>query len=109
MCSTLLIGENGFFSCDDVADYGCAGRGVLDPFAVTAGRQVDDADREFYAWKKCIQCAAGPLRIIPSYNYDSINDTCCKINVFLVGSNLTFIFKLIRVMNRDHSANVTGN
>merc|ERR1711935_306140 len=39
-------------------DYGCTGRGEFDAFSTTIGTPVDDVDRAFFAWKKCVQCAS---------------------------------------------------
>lgn len=55
MAAEFLNGPKGF-SVNDATDYGCAGRGHFDFNSKTFGKLVDDADRAFYAWKKCIQC-----------------------------------------------------
>ena len=44
------------FFVSNATDYGCAGRGHFDFNSKTLGKLVDDADRAFYTWKKCIQC-----------------------------------------------------
>ena len=44
------------FFVGNATDYGCAGRGHFDYNSKTLGKLVDDADRAFYTWKKCIQC-----------------------------------------------------
>ena len=70
-------GERSFTTADG-ENYGCAGRGIFDPFAKTVGRQVDPADKAFYIWKKCIQCAIGNEKNLQnlSYVYDKGNDSC---------------------------------
>ena len=50
---------NGDFTPEMGQDYGCAGRGLFDPFASTIGSHVDNIDAAFFSWKKCIQCASG--------------------------------------------------
>ena len=68
-------------------NYGCAGRGYFDPFDRTIGKQVDETDKAFYSWKKCVQCALSddgvtpltkPDGNIPLYQYDESTDTCGK-------------------------------
>ena len=60
MASRLLDGSGAFgFKAADAIDYGCAGRGAFDPFSKTLGKQVDQVDKAFYVWKKCIQCISG--------------------------------------------------
>ena len=60
-------------------DYGCAGRGLFDPFAHTIGSHVDDVDAAFFVWKKCVQCASdGHKANVLPYSYDVENDTCGK-------------------------------
>ena len=68
---------SGFFRSTHVTNYGCAGRGTFDAFEATAGKQLDQADKAFYAWKKCYQCATGgDASLITAYDYDIINDSC---------------------------------
>merc|ERR1712043_100867 len=59
MAAAMLTGDNGTFSVGDAQDYGCAGRGNFEPFKATYGHQVDVVDKQFYQWKKCVQCAMG--------------------------------------------------
>ena len=77
--STAVLDGSGKekFTATDGTDYGCAGRGTFDPFATTEGHIADTADRAFYVWKKCVQCATGndPAKIEP-YDYDQVNDSC---------------------------------
>lgn len=68
-------GANGFNAADG-KNYGCAGRGMYDPFATTVGAQVDANDKAFYTWKKCVQCASS--KPIPAYDYDQDADSCAK-------------------------------
>ena len=79
MAVALLKGTN--FAVGDETDYGCAGRGSFDAFSVTEGKQVDDVDKMFYTWKKCVQCAAhdSGSNLIPKYDYDAENDHCGRI------------------------------
>lgn len=85
-CAFAVLDRNStssFFRSTDVIDYGCAGRGNFDAFAVTAGKQLDDADHAFYAWKKCYQCATGgDPNLVSDYDYDLETDSC--------GTNLIF-------------------
>ena len=71
-------GANGFTTSDG-EDYGCAGRGMYDPFAQTLGKQIDAQDKAFYSWKKCVQCAAGDKSGIKAYDYDQDADSCGKL------------------------------
>ena len=58
-------------------DYGCTGRGEFDAFSTTIGTPVDDVDRAFFAWKKCVQCASGGDKsAVGAYDYDADNDSC---------------------------------
>ena len=68
-------GAKGFTAADGL-NYGCAGRGMYDPFASTIGAQVDAQDKAFYTWKKCVQCASS--KPIPAYDYDQDADSCGK-------------------------------
>ena len=83
----VLDGPNaspGFFTSADITDYGCAGRGTFDAFVTTAGKQLDEADHAFYAWKKCYQCATGgDPSLITDYVYDIENDSCGKFSLEL--------------------------
>ena len=68
---------SGFFRSIHVTNYSCAGRGTFDAFEATAGKQLDQADKAFYAWKKCYQCATGgDASLITAYDYDIITDSC---------------------------------
>ena len=75
----------GRFKPSMAMNYGCAGRGYFDPFDQTIGKQVDETDKAFYSWKKCVQCAlssdgATPLINpdggIPAYQYEQLTDSC---------------------------------
>ena len=70
-------GVNGF-KASDANNYGCAGRGLFDPFAPTKGKPVDATDKAFYTWKKCVQCAVGNdgAAGVFSYSYDKNSDSC---------------------------------
>jgi len=76
MAAATLDGENGSFVDVDGVDYGCAGRGAYDAFSRTAGKQVDEADKAFYAWKKCVQCAVPNAAAVAPYDYDADSDSC---------------------------------
>ena len=68
------------FTIADGNDYGCAGRGSFSPFAKTEGHQVDPADKAFYVWKKCVQCATGNNSTnLQPYDYDQAEDSCGKM------------------------------
>ena len=56
-----------------------------DPFNQTIGKQVDETDKAFYTWKKCVQCALSDEGVtplikpdggIPAYQYDERTDSC---------------------------------
>lgn len=71
--------NNTAFKLADASDYGCAGRGLFDPFKQNAGKPIDATDRAFYQWKKCIQCACGGDKYaVQLYLYDAANDSCGK-------------------------------
>ena len=93
MASHILDGTgNGGFISADSFNYGCAGRELYQPHSPTLGKQVDEVDKAFYTWKKCVQCALKhyntKLEDI-SYDYDAELNSCGKIcvsnlNIFLV-------------------------
>ena len=63
----------------DFRDYGCAGRGLFDPFGRTLGTYQDEVDIAFLNWKKCVQCASGGKKAnVLAYSYDANSDTCGK-------------------------------
>ena len=71
------LAPSGFFRSTHVTNYGCAGRGTFDAFEATAGKQLDQADKAFYSWKKCYQCATGgDASLITAYDYDITTDSC---------------------------------
>ena len=79
----------GRFKPSNALNYGCAGRGYFDPFDRTIGKQVDETDKAFYSWKKCVQCAlsvdgATPSSDpdIPAYQYDQRTDSCSGMLIF---------------------------
>ena len=77
MATAVLVGSGAKgFTASDGNNYGCAGRGMSDPFSRTIGAQVDAQDKAFYTWKKCVQCAAS--KPIPAYDYDQNADSCGK-------------------------------
>ena len=82
MGDAVLDGKGPYgFSVSDVVNYGCAGRGIFDPFSKTLGRQIDEVDKSFYIWKTCIQCATdGDQEILPLYEYNHITDSCGKLS-----------------------------
>ena len=84
MAGAVLDGTGrGGFSALDGTDYGCTGRDFFNPFAVTVGHPVDSADKAFFIWKKCVQCATGhDADNIQSYNYDKASDSCGKFENF---------------------------
>ena len=62
-------------------DYGCTGRGSLDPFISNAGPPVDNIDHAINQWKYCIRCAVdvltnGDSDVIPKYKYDEDSRVC---------------------------------
>ena len=91
MAQTRLTGR---FKPPMALNYGCAGRGYFDPFDHTIGKHVDETDKAFHSWKKCVQCALSvdgvnpvikPDGDIPLYQYDQSIDSCGK-----------YVFKLER-------------
>ena len=78
MATELLDGSgaNGFTSADGI-NYGCSGRATYDAFAATHGKPVDEADKAFYVWKKCVQCATGNNSAnIKPYDFDKDSKSC---------------------------------
>ena len=94
---------SGFTSAHSI-DYGCKGRGNYDAFSKPHGRPVDDVDRFFYKWKKCIQCATSndPNQIL-SYDYRLAADSCGKYK-WSEGYFLKYV-QLIRHMKVELYAN----
>ena len=83
MATATLDGSGaGGFTVSDGINYGCAGRGIYDPFSSTKGHQVDTADTAFYVWKKCVQCATESTDV-QSYDYDQANDSCGNYEIYL--------------------------
>ena len=81
-------GRHGF-SAEHGLNYGCAGRGMYDAFEPTKGALLDDTDKAFQSWKKCIQCAVGFNKngILP-YDYDKQADSCGKISALRIDQYL---------------------
>ena len=73
---------NPTFTSTDLQDYGCSGRGNMDPYAHTLGRPVDEADKAIFKWKKCIQCAVAEYEPRKVYNYDEAMDECGEFDLF---------------------------
>ena len=67
----------GTFRYNDAENYGCAGRGHFNPFSRTIGKQVEEADKDIFKWKKCVQCANG-FQAVPEYVFWVNNATCSK-------------------------------
>lgn len=59
MAQAYLTGYSGTFTYAQGLNYGCAGQGHFDCQTPIAGGQIDEADKAFMRWKKCVQCAAG--------------------------------------------------
>jgi hypothetical protein len=79
MATAVLDGSGAKgFTAADGNNYGCAGRGLYDPFATTIGAQVDAQDKAFYTWKKCVQCASFGSQSLPAYDYDQNSDSCAN-------------------------------
>jgi len=77
-------------------DYGCTGRGEFDAFSTTIGTPVDDVDRAFFAWKKCVQCASGGDKsAVGAYDYDADNDSCGSENRAFCECDRTLINTLV--------------
>merc|ERR1711935_742125 len=79
--STLEMAEaaltNTAFKLAHARDYGCAGRGLFDPFESNLGKPTDETDRAFSQWKRCIQCACGHDKYaVQPYIYDAVDDSC---------------------------------
>ena len=76
MAEALLQGE---FKPTMAIDYGCAGKGYFDPFSPIVGKQIDEIDKAFFKWKKCVRCATDDDRKkMRPYDYDESNDICGK-------------------------------
>merc|ERR1712176_1204744 len=96
MAEALLTGN---FTPEMGRDYGCAGRGLFDPFVHTIGSHVDDIDAAFFVWKKCVKCASGNNKSkVLAYSYDVESDTCAN------GSSRSFCEcdrKLMKFLNDE--------
>ena len=68
-------GANGF-TVNDGVNYGCAGRGAYSAFTGSIGKPVDDTDKAFSSWKKCVKCAVGDPNSILDYQYNVEKDMC---------------------------------
>ena len=95
MATHVLDGTGtGGFGFSDALDYGCAGRGLFDPKSATAGKQVDEVDKHFYAWKKCTQCALLSVNFNldeVSYNYD-VGSCGKKLNLLNASITVTIFY-----------------
>ena len=77
MAYAVLDGSGAYgFTVNDGVNYGCVGRGSYSAFTGSIGKPVDDTDKAFNSWKKCVKCAAGDLNGILDYQYDVVNDSC---------------------------------
>ena len=73
---------------EKLQDYGCASRGYFDSTDPAVGLPVDEIDRSFIWWKKCIKCARSEYSAYDleynhfdyaeMYEYDSDIETCGK-------------------------------
>ena len=84
-------GNGGFVSTDGF-NYGCAGRDFYNPNSITVGKQVDEVDKRFYMWKKCVQCALKSFNVELddiSYDYDLLGDSC--------GTNLNHLSNFVKL------------
>ena len=84
----------GFVSTDGF-NYGCAGRDFYNANSITVGKQVDEVDKRFYTWKKCVQCALKSFNIQlddVSYDYDLLGDSC--------GTNLNHLSNSVKLYLR---------
>ena len=83
MAGHILDGTgNGGFLFADSFNYGCAGRDLYNAYSPTFGKQVDEVDKAFYTWKKCVQCALSHYNAKwgdISYDYDAKLNSCGKI------------------------------
>ncbi|CAG5087586.1 Oidioi.mRNA.OKI2018_I69.PAR.g11578.t1.cds [Oikopleura dioica] len=71
---------------EKLQDYGCASRGYFDSTDPAVGLPVDEIDRSFIWWKKCIKCARSEYSAYDleynhfdyteMYEYDSDTETC---------------------------------
>ena len=76
MAQAILDGSGAYgFTVNDGVNYGCAGRGSYSAFTGSIGKPVDDTDKAFNSWKKCVKCAAGDSTDIP-YQYNVVDDSC---------------------------------
>ena len=86
MAQAVLDGSGAYgFTVNDGINYGCAGRGSYSAFTGNIGKPVDEADKAFNSWKKCVKCAVGDVTGISDYQYNAAIDSCGKyVNVFLL-------------------------
>jgi len=74
------------FGYRELYNYGCAGRGLLNPFHASIGTLVNNEDRAIHRWKNCIRCAKDvPLTKIdesvnshelPKYDFNTESEIC---------------------------------
>ena len=77
MAQAILDGSGASgFTVDDGVNYGCAGRGSYSAFTASIGKPVDDTDKAFNSWRKCVKCAAGRSTDILDYQYNVLDDSC---------------------------------
>ena len=77
MAKAVLNGSGAHgFTVNDGVNYGCAGRGSYSAFTGSIGKPVDDTDKAFNTWKKCVKCAVGDLNGVQAYSYSQVDDSC---------------------------------
>ena len=63
-------------------NYGCTGRGELDPQSKNVGDPIDEIDRQINHWKQCRRCAKNHHEStedkIYSYLFDTRSTQCRK-------------------------------
>ena len=67
---------------DELASYGCAGQGNMDPSAKTHGQVVDELDRQLNQRKQCIKCAMEKFNAEWSsmeYKFNTVAKACGNI------------------------------
>ena len=97
MAQAVLDGSGTYgFTVNNGINYGCAGRGSYSAFTGSIGKPVDETDKAFNSWKKCVKCAVGDVTGISEYQYNAASDSCGKcvvnfvLNIFKEINNFIF-------------------
>ena len=75
------------YSDDQLFDYGCTGRGQLNPIEKNFGDPIDKLDKEINHWKQCRKCTLNyyeqKRNHTQSYLFDKRTNTCREFKPIL--------------------------